>query len=58
MARKQTRREKSKQALASLRRAFMEDPSLGLEAWRPRTRVVPNKKRAASRKACRGKVDW
>lgn len=58
MVRKQTRREKSKQALAALRRAFMEDPSLGLEAWRPRTRVVPNKKRAAGRKACRGKVDW
>ena len=57
MARKQTKRHKSKLALASLRKAILADPD-GLEMWRARTRVVQNKKRQAARRACRGKVDY
>lgn len=57
MARKQNKRTQSKLALASLRKAMLSEPD-GLEKWRPRTRVVQNKKRAAAQRACRGKVDY
>ena len=48
-----SKREQSKRILASLRKAMLSDPN-GLELWRPRTRVVQNKKRLNARRACRG----
>lgn len=57
MARKQSKRKQSKLVLASLRKAMLSEPD-GLEKWRPRTRVVQNKKRLEARSACRGKVDY
>ena len=50
-----SKRTRCKEALASIRKAMMADPSKGPEAWRPRTRVIPNKKRQQSRNACRNK---
>jgi hypothetical protein len=55
------RKSKSRAARAAAaaggarRRATLADG--GLAAWRPRPQRVPDRRREASRRACRGRVD-